>query len=340
MRMKNTMQRRQWMTVGLSLTWVTLVALAVASVSGWLGWWRSILTGANLVSPLGCDCGVDISFWQHPFIYGLGLGITALLVGVSVWLSVSLVVSWKKTFFTISRFSPLVTPPAILHLWFDLHSQIFPRWWPRLFLPQLHIFQDQQPRAMSAGLIQPTVFCSSGALAQLSTSEVRAMLAHELMHIKSFDPVLLWFIRSWTSVLPRELKQAIQIRLTEYIECQTDWEASQLVGVASLGHALLSVAAWEQTPALSAAAHLEGVVETRLQVLAGWLRSPSFPWKPAAVAGIWLACVVVSAAALLLQVNRAYAKELRTPACLEAQSIVVIDHEIVLICPYSPMSVL
>lgn len=327
------MQTRQWITFGLVISWGAVATLAMVSVVTWLGAWNVILTGAALTSPLGCNCGVDISFWQHPVIYGLGLASTLFLVMLAAWLAGTVFFSWRKTTQAINQFVILPTDPDLQQVWTNLRSQILPGWWPAWATPQLQIIQQAQPQAMSTGVFQPTVFCSSGALKQLTPLEVKAILTHELMHIIHFDQLLLWLIRSWTSAWPKQLQQAVRLRLTEYIECQADLEAGHVVGVSSVGRALLSVAAWQPVPPLSAAAQLEGVVETRLHVLAGWLRLPSFPGKLALVGSVWFLSGLAIAVALLAQVNTVYAEELGSPACLEAESVTIINHQLVLLCP-------
>ncbi|MEK7539615.1 MAG: M56 family metallopeptidase [Patescibacteria group bacterium] len=322
----------------LSLVLSSLV-LSVWSVWSWVGSWSAIFTGARLTSPLGCDCGVAITFWQHPVLYSLGLALTAALVFFSAWVSWVLLNSWRKTQRVLQaciQVSPSIEQAGLFEV---LCQEILPLYWPKGMQPQLVVIQEDIPRAMSTGLVRPRVFISSAALNQVPTEELKAILTHELMHVRSFDPVLLWCTSALASILPLVWRSMIQIQLQEYIECKTDFEAAELVGQVSLGRALLRVASWQQQPALAGAAQMRGVVETRLQVLAGWVERPEVPWRSILGVSAGLCAIVFSASLALQQVDQAYAQEVNSPACLEAESIVYVDHTLVLICPALPMSV-
>ena len=57
------------------------------------------------------------------------------------------------------------------------------------------IFEGQALRAFCTGLLCPRVYVSSGAVAQLSTEELDAILAHEAHHARLRDPLRILFAR-------------------------------------------------------------------------------------------------------------------------------------------------
>lgn len=62
-------------------------------------------------------------------------------------------------------------------------------------LPGARIFEGQALQAFCAGLLCPHVYVSSGAVAQLSTEELDAILAHEAHHARLRDPLRILFAR-------------------------------------------------------------------------------------------------------------------------------------------------
>lgn len=315
------------------------VILSLWSVWSWGSSWNALFTGAPLTSPMGCDCGVSINFWQHPYLYSSGLGATAFLVGLSSWVSVVMLRSWFKTRRVIRTYVKDTAPVEVTQLFESLRQEITPRFWPRVFLPRLVIIQEATPRAMSTGFFRPQVLISTATIDQVPADELSAILTHELMHLRSFDPVLLWCISALASILPLRQRVRTHSRIQEYIECKTDFEAGQRVGSTVLGRALLRVASWEQPETLAAVAQMPGAVEMRLRVLAGWTERPEVPWKSILGVGVWLSVLIFGTSLALQRVDQVYAQEVNSPACLEAESIVFIDNTLVLICPALPMSV-
>jgi Zn-dependent protease with chaperone function len=57
------------------------------------------------------------------------------------------------------------------------------------------VFRGQALRAFCAGLLRPRMYVSSGAIAQLSTEELDAILAHEAHHARLRDPLRVLFAR-------------------------------------------------------------------------------------------------------------------------------------------------
>lgn len=338
------MKFRLWITLSFLGLVLSSIFLSLWSVWSWVDSWSAIFTGAQLISPLGCECGVSITFWQHPYLYGGGLGSTALLVAFSSWVSFSLFKSWWMTRKTINTFVQAVPSAELENLFVHLRKQVLSTYWPTLLTPQLVVIQDSLPKAMSSGFLQPKVFISTATVEQVPVEELQAILTHEFMHLRSLDPVLTWCASALASVLPAAQRHNIQSRLHEYIECKTDGEAAELVGQPLLGRALLRVAAWQPQPAMLAAVHMPGLVEKRLNVLAGWSQRPEVPWRSILGLGLWLCALILGSTLALRQVDQVYAQEIHSPACVEAESIVYMDNTLVLICPvlrtvYTTMSV-
>lgn len=330
--------KRTWITLSFLGLLGTSVIFSMWSVWSWISSWGNIFAGVPLTSPMGCDCGVSVTFWQHPALYSIGLILTVLLIGITSWVGFFLFKSWNNTRKVISRLVQLQPSAQHQELFDSLCQQVFHQYWPQLFYPQLVVIQEDTPRAMSTGFIRPRVFVSVATLEQVPSEELSAMLLHELMHVRSFDPVLLWLSSALSSLLPTVWRLSVQTALQEYVECKTDEEAAELVGSPVLGRALLRVASWPHLP-LQATAHMRSSVETRLQVLAGWIPRPEIPWKSILGASSTVGVLVCTALLALSQVDQVYAQELNSPACMEAESIVYVDHTLVLICPAPLMSV-
>jgi hypothetical protein len=60
---------------------------------------------------------------------------------------------------------------------------------------------QEEPQAFCAGYFRPRVYLSDGALAQLSGDELRAVVAHELHHVRRRDPLRLLVARSLADAL-------------------------------------------------------------------------------------------------------------------------------------------
>jgi beta-lactamase regulating signal transducer with metallopeptidase domain len=58
-------------------------------------------------------------------------------------------------------------------------------------LDDVFIFRDEQPRAFCAGLLNPRVYVSSGAVATLDEPALRAVVLHERHHARRRDPLRL-----------------------------------------------------------------------------------------------------------------------------------------------------
>lgn len=319
------------------LAWFTIIGVGVWAAAGWMLYWKSIFTNTPLVSPLGCDCGISLSFWQHPGWYGIGL-----LASLSLWVvggvfTRALWLAWKQTRTVYFQFSFVPVPSAVHQLWADLVRQLLPGWWPSFLTPGLQVVQEAEPRAMTVGVVHPRVVVSAATLEQLSEVELQAVLTHELMHVTALDALSMWLIKGYTRYWPESWRLYVQTRWEEYVECQTDLETVRLLGVGAVGQALLSVSTWEQQPSIGFGAQISGVVELRLEVLAGWTKQPALPWK---LVTSLAASAVVSLGLIfgvLKTMDTVYAQALESPACMEVESVVVVNQTLYLYCPL-PMS--
>lgn len=112
----------------------------------------------------------------------------------------------------------------------------------RMGVGAIRVIADDRPRAFCHGLLRPRIYVSCGTLEALSTSELRALLAHEQHHARRHDPLRLALARVlggglfFLPVLPRLLE-----RYADAAEIAAD-EAAIAGGqdVAALAAALLT----------------------------------------------------------------------------------------------------
>lgn len=162
------------------------------------------------------------------------------------------------------------------------------------------VFEHAEAHAWSRGLLHPSIWISSGALAVLADDELRAVLAHEEHHCLRRDPARLLC----ATVLARSfhafpvIADAVR-RMRRAVEFAADDHACTVAGPRATARALLR---FTQTPALSLVAQVNGgtsVVE-RVQRLVGTpLGAPRADLRPrvtTAVTGcVAVACVLIVA---------------------------------------------
>ncbi len=104
--------------------------------------------------------------------------------------------------------------------------------------------EGESPVAFCAGFVRPTVFISEGALAELSESELLAVLHHEADHARRREP-----LRRAASVAAAEALSFLPIvrwwtdRQLTRTELRADIAAEQMVGRPALAGALLVMTA-------------------------------------------------------------------------------------------------
>lgn len=177
---------------------------------------------------------------------------------------------------------------------------------------RLSIVQDDLPQAFCLGYLRPQVYVSTGALDNLSTAELEAVVAHEAHHASRHDPLRLLIARSAAEALffLRPLRRMAR-RYAELAELAADEAAMRDVGTQSLASALLTFGE-HRTPA-----GVTGIAPERVDHLAGaparWRlsRTSVLSWM-AVTAGLFVLAV---AGSLLLQGYRLSSSSLLEQAC-------------------------
>lgn len=132
--------------------------------------------------------------------------------------------------------------------------------------------------AFCAGLLRPTVYVTTGAVAGLAPDELDAVLVHERSHARRWDPLRGLLRRAAADVLffvPVTSWWAARRR--EHAELCADIAAIRQVGVPALAGALLS-ATGSRIPVMAAA--FDGATDARIAQLSGEQipsRRPSLP---------------------------------------------------------------
>lgn len=68
--------------------------------------------------------------------------------------------------------------------------------------PPLHRFPNRRPLAFTAGVWEPAIFLSPRLIEALSAAELRALLLHELSHVRRKDALQYWMLEIWAALLP------------------------------------------------------------------------------------------------------------------------------------------
>lgn len=79
-------------------------------------------------------------------------------------------------------------------------------------IPPLHLFADRRPLAFAAGLWRPAVFVAPRLAEVLPDAELRALLTHELTHIRRRDNLKTWLLEISYPLMPALVVQFFGLR--------------------------------------------------------------------------------------------------------------------------------
>lgn len=135
----------------------------------------------------------------------------------------------------------------------------------------LRIGESPTPEAFTAGYLRPWVGLSEGLLARLDQEELRAVLLHELAHLRRRDPLrllLVRFLRDFLWFLP--VAQSLSSTFTDATEeAADDWAAHRRANPLSLASAIVKAAQGSLGPGPAGMAALHGAlsIEDRVERL-------------------------------------------------------------------------
>ena len=99
------------------------------------------------------------------------------------------------------------------------------------------------------GLLRPEI-CLPARVTELGGDSLRAMLAHEVAHLRGRDPAWMWGAVWLQALFPWQLLLvAVRRRWTHLIELRCDATAGEQAGATAVARCLLDVAGWLQRPA-------------------------------------------------------------------------------------------
>lgn len=158
------------------------------------------------------------------------------------------------------------------------------------------LIADERPRAFCAGLIRPRVYVSTAALRLLSTSELRAVVAHEAHHRGRHDPLRILIVRALADALfflpgLRRLSE----RYRELAELAADEAAAAAEGSDALASALLAFGQRD-----GPAAAVVGIAPERVDHLLG--EPPRWGVSPAVLGGALIGVVGLLAVAAFVAI--------------------------------------
>ena len=87
--------------------------------------------------------------------------------------------------------------PALVRLYHEAAASLRLR-----RIPRLYQFCNRKPLVFTIGTIRPAVFLAPRLLDKLDNSELRAVLLHELTHVKRRDSLLVWLLESGIVIFP------------------------------------------------------------------------------------------------------------------------------------------
>jgi Zn-dependent protease with chaperone function len=179
------------------------------------------------------------------------------------------------------------------------------------------VVDDDAPKAFCAGLLQPRVHVSSGALLVLTERELLAVVAHEAHHAQRRDPLRLVAVRALTRSLPwAPGLSRLAERHTTVAELAADTVAIQSAGSRRyLAAALVAIAD-------DSGQHTRGIAPERVDHLMGSLPRRAAPDWLLVPAGLSLGLLTIAVLVGLVPGGRDLCSEIlsaRTPlleACL------------------------
>lgn len=105
---------------------------------------------------------------------------------------------------------------------------------------------DRVATPIAFGLVRPEI-CLPANVDQLDESSLRAMLAHEVAHLRAADPAWMWCAASLQALFPWQLLLfPVRLRWARLVELRCDAAAARHAGATAVARCLLDVASWLQ----------------------------------------------------------------------------------------------
>ncbi len=147
-----------------------------------------------LANPSGCSA---VNFLQ--------MAALTLLVLLVLKLAIHVVsVRWLKSRFPLYAGSG---PAGLMRAYRQVASQAGLK-----KIPPLYRFADRRPLAFAVGVWRPAVFLAPRLAEQLPDQELRALLAHELTHIRRRDNLRTWLLEAFCALIPALVVQFFGLR--------------------------------------------------------------------------------------------------------------------------------
>lgn len=166
----------------------------------------------------------------------------------------------------------------------------------RAGIGELRLVDDAGAYSLTAGIVRPVVYISTGLVDQSSDNELAAVLAHERYHVANHDPLKIALARALTSGL--FLLPGLRHLLDRYLvgrELGADRRALRRCGRPALAGALLQSVGGPALPTAGAAAAFGG--DHLLEVRLTQLETDREP-RPAPLPGAILVSTVAGLAAM------------------------------------------
>lgn len=151
------------------------------------------------------------------------------------------------------------------------------------------------------GLLRPEI-CLPRRVDELSDGSLRAMLAHEVAHLRAADPAWMWAAAWLQALFPwQPLLLLVRRRWVRAVELRCDAVAARQAGPTAVARCLLDVAAWLRPPAAVPAPALGMAARQsalRERVEAALHAAPLRPLRrrhASACGGLWLAALTFGA---------------------------------------------
>ena len=187
----------------------------------------SAVAGCRTAAPCGLVLGGGGPWWSA----ALGPTLAVTLVVVAAWV-LKLAIAVVQTSRALGRLHRLPVPPKLM------------RTSSAAGIQRIECVDANSASAFCSGLLRPTVFVSSGALAALTEAELSAVLHHEAAHAQRFEPLRRAASAAASDVLPfLPIVKWWSTKRLMRAELQADEAAERFIGRPALAGALLVMTA-------------------------------------------------------------------------------------------------
>ncbi len=215
---------------GLMITWAVFVIVRSYPIV-----YGTLRSAFGLMDHQSCDCSMHAPFLStHPYLGGFIVLFTILAAAFIIHAGYSLIRQMMLTrrFFTNMRRRSVPLPSKLKRIARDLGIE-----------QRIVVVRSPSHEVFCSGTIRPTIYISLPIVHQVTSDELRAIIIHELSHLRSRDPlrILLSALMSRSMFFVPGLSSLIRHFLTDIELAADDRATERLRSTHSLSSALLAM---------------------------------------------------------------------------------------------------